>query len=107
MLARLSVSPFALLMTVFSATGSSAATSYPMLYTSCGVDHTVNESPSRVVTMTQGVTEFMLAMGLEDKMVGTAYLDDAIWPKYATAYASVPVLSSGYPTEAQIANCFS
>ena len=105
MLARLSVSPFALLMTVFSATGSSAATSYPMLYTSCGVDHTVNESPSRVVTMTQGVTEFMLAMGLEDKMVGTAYLDDAIWPKYATAYASVPVLHpSNYPTEAQIAN---
>ena len=35
-------------------------------------------------------------------MVGTAYLDDAIWPRYAAAYNSIPVLSSSYPTEAQI-----
>ena len=56
----------------------------------------------RVVTMNQGVTEFMLAMGLADKMVGTAYLDDAIWPKYADAYKSIPVLSSSYPDEATI-----
>ena len=52
--------------------------------------------------MNQGVTEFMLAMGLADKMVGTAYLDDAIWPQYAEAYANITVLSSGYPTEAAI-----
>merc|ERR1719482_151278 len=71
-------------------------------YTSCGVTHQIGATPSRVVTMNQGVTEFMLAMGLADRMVGTAYLDDAIWPQYATAYATVPVLASGYPTEAQI-----
>lgn len=35
-------------------------------------------------------------------MVGTAYLDDDIWPQYATAYAGIPVLSSGYPNETQI-----
>jgi len=71
-------------------------------YTSCGVTHTVSAPPTKVVTMNQGVTEFMLAMGLEEHMAGTAYLDDAIWPKYATAYASIPVLSEGYPTEAEI-----
>ena len=71
-------------------------------YTSCGVTHTLSTAPSRAVTMNQGVTEMMLAMGLQDRMAGTAYIDDAIWPRYATAYAGVPVLSSSYPTEAQI-----
>ena len=76
--------------------------SYPVSYTNCGVTNTLTSSPQRVVTMTQGATEFMLAMGLQDKMVGTAYLDDAIWPRYAAAYNNIPVLASGYPTEAQI-----
>ena len=72
-------------------------------YTSCGVTHSLTGGvPQRVVAMTQGVTEMMLAMGLEDKMVGTAYLDDAIWPRYETAYKAIDVLSAGYPTEEQI-----
>ena len=72
-------------------------------YTSCGVTHTLTGGvPQRVVAMTQGVTEMMLAMGLEDKMVGTAYLDDAIWPRYETAYKAIDVLSATYPNEAQI-----
>ena len=81
------------------------ASSYPVTYTNCGVSHTLTSAPSRVVTMTQGTTEIMLAMGLEDKMVGTAYLDDAIWPRYATEYNNIPVLSSSYPTESQILTC--
>jgi iron complex transport system substrate-binding protein len=52
--------------------------------------------------MNQGATEFLLALGLADKMAGTAYLDDAIWPKYASDYAKIPVLSSGYPDETTI-----
>ena len=40
-------------------------------YTSCGITHTLTRIPERVVTLNQGVTEFMLAMGLEDKMAGT------------------------------------
>ena len=35
-------------------------------------------------------------------MVGTAYLDDAIWPQYVAAYATIPVLSAEYPDEATI-----
>ena len=66
--------------------------------------HTLTATPSRVVTMNQGVTEFMLAMGLSDKMVGTAYLDDTIWPKYKDAYSGIPVLSSSYPDEATLMN---
>ena len=54
-------------------------------YTNCGVRNTLTKTPERVVTIHQGATEFMLAMGLEDKMVGTAYIDDSIWPRYAEA----------------------
>lgn len=75
---------------------------FSLTYTSCGVEHTLTQTPSRVVTMNQGVTEFMLAMGLADRMVGTAYIDDKIWPRYASDYDTVPVLSDTYPSEDQI-----
>jgi iron complex transport system substrate-binding protein len=62
----------------------------------------VDKVPCRIVTLNQGATEFMFALGLADKMVGTAYLDDYIWPQYATAFAKIPVLASGYPNETTI-----
>jgi ABC-type Fe3+-hydroxamate transport system substrate-binding protein len=76
--------------------GAAAQTTYPFTYTDCGIDVSVSAAPSRVVTMNQGVTEFMLAMGLQANMAGTAYLDDAIWPRYTTEYNAIPVLASGY-----------
>ena len=79
-----------------------AADAYPVTYTSCGVTHTVTKSPRASITMNQGATEFMLALGLHDRMVGTAYLDDEIWPEFAAAYATIPVLSAGYPNETTI-----
>jgi iron complex transport system substrate-binding protein len=82
--------------------GLVATNAYPVSYNSCGIDRTVSQSPQRIVTMNQGATELMLALGLADKMVGTAYLDDYIWPKYASAYANIPVLSSSYPNETTI-----
>ena len=56
----------------------------------------------RAQTMNQGMTEFLLAMGLQDHMAGTAYLDDYIWPRYEAEYNAIPVLASGYATDAQI-----
>jgi len=75
---------------------------YPITYTSCGVEHVINSKPTRIVTMNQGATEFLLGLGLADHMAGTAYLDDAIWPRYASAYAAIPVLSSSYPNESTL-----
>jgi iron complex transport system substrate-binding protein len=82
--------------------GITAGQSFPLTYTSCGIEHTLTQTPSRIVTMNQGVTELMLAMGLADRMVGTAYMDDEIWPRYASDYNRIPVLLSAYPTEDQI-----
>jgi iron complex transport system substrate-binding protein len=54
--------------------------------------------PARAVTLNQGATEVMLALGLQRRMIGTAYLDDRVAPAYASAYASVPVLAKEYPS---------
>ncbi|WP_025272086.1 ABC transporter substrate-binding protein [Haloglycomyces albus] len=65
----------------------------------CGVEVSATDVPERVVTMNQAATEIMLALGLEDHLIGTAYLDDAIHPDLADAYADVPVLAEQYPSK--------
>ena len=76
---------------------TAGATSYPVGITNCGVQSWIPDAPERAVTLNQGTTEMMLGLGLEDQMVGTAYLDDDIWPEVAAAYDSIPVLSDTYP----------
>lgn len=39
----------------------------------------------------------MLALDLADRMAGTAYLDDYIWPELSDAYNQIPVLNKKYP----------
>jgi iron complex transport system substrate-binding protein len=51
-----------------------------------------------MVTMNQGATEIALSLGLADRMIGTAYLDDEILPDLADDYDSIPVLSAEYPS---------
>mmetsp|Transcript_48787 Transcript_48787/g.89979 ORF Transcript_48787/g.89979 Transcript_48787/m.89979 type:complete len:305 (+) Transcript_48787:101-1015(+) len=96
------VSSMSLTMLVCLAFVPSALSAYPYTYTNCGVTRTVTEAPQRIITMNQGATEFLLALGLADKMVGTAYLDDSIWPAYESDFNSIPILSDTYPTEQQI-----
>ncbi|WP_203362766.1 ABC transporter substrate-binding protein [Bacillus sp. REN10] len=60
---------------------------------------TFEEAPKRAVTLNQHTTEIMLALGLEDSMVGTAYLDDEILPEYKEAYGKIKVLSDKYPSQ--------
>ncbi|MEK4254428.1 MULTISPECIES: ABC transporter substrate-binding protein [Ureibacillus] len=57
------------------------------------------EPPKRAITLNQHATEIMLALGLQDSMVGTAYLDDQILPKFKDAYEKIPVLSKQYPSK--------
>ncbi|MET8607567.1 ABC transporter substrate-binding protein [Streptomyces rubiginosohelvolus] len=88
-----------------AATGDKAsATSegFPYTVKNCGVTTTYKAPPKRVVTMNQHVTEIMLELGLKKSLVGTAYLDDKVLPKYAKDYASVPVLAKEYPSYEQV-----
>lgn len=70
----------------------------PVTVTNCGVTITYQRPPQRAVTMNQHVTEIMLALGLQDRIVGTAYLDDRILPEYRPAYRQIPVLADQYPS---------
>ncbi|MEU3320388.1 ABC transporter substrate-binding protein [Streptomyces sp. NPDC006785] len=86
-----------------TATGDEAAgKGFPYTVENCGVTTTYKAPPKRVVTMNQHVTEIMLELGLTKSLVGTAYLDDQVLPKYAKDYASVPVLAKEYPSYEQV-----
>ncbi|MEV8530443.1 ABC transporter substrate-binding protein [Streptomyces sp. NPDC051211] len=79
-----------------------AAPGFPYTATNCGVGTTYREPPRRAVTLTQHTTEILLALGLQDRMVGTAYLDDAILPAYRPAYDKIKVLAKEYPSKEQL-----
>lgn len=80
------------------------ALDYPMGITNCGVQSWIQEPPERALTMNQGTTEVMLALGLADRMVGTAYIDDYIWPELVSLPSAVlclpPRTASAHPPPA-------
>ncbi|MDO5092329.1 MAG: ABC transporter substrate-binding protein [Propionibacteriaceae bacterium] len=86
--------------TTSPAASDSAAAYTPVTLTNCGFEVTFTEAPKAAVTLNQGTTEVMLALGLEQQMAGTAYLDDAISERWKAAYDTVPVLSGAeYPSK--------
>lgn len=67
---------------------------YPYTDENCGVVTTYDAAPERAVTLSNNATELMLALGLEERMAGTSYMANLkISPRYAEAYAKVPVIS--------------
>ncbi|MFI1866779.1 ABC transporter substrate-binding protein [Streptomyces jumonjinensis] len=76
--------------------------SFPYTVDNCGVKTTYRKPPERAVTMNQHVTEIMLALGLEKSLVGTAYLDDRVLPRYQKAYDTVPVVAKEYPSREKL-----
>ncbi|MEU3438117.1 ABC transporter substrate-binding protein [Streptomyces sp. NPDC006863] len=100
--------PFTLTACTTSSDGDTATVDeaagegFPYTVENCGVTTTYKAPPKRVVTMNQHVTEIMLELGLTKSLVGTAYLDDQVLPKYAKDYASVPVLAKEYPSYEQV-----
>lgn len=67
------------------------------IYSNLGESHEVviDKPRERAVTLSQFMTEMLLALGLEDKMVGTALLDNPILPEFKDAYDKIPVLEIG------------
>lgn len=63
----------------------------------CGRTITLPGPARSAITVNQGATESALAIGAQNQMVATAYLDDAISPQWANAYNRIDVLSDKYP----------
>ena len=78
--------------------GDGVQSSSPVVIENCGVSTTYARPPARAVTLNQAATEVMLALGLQDRLVGTAYLDDQMLPEFAAAYRRIPVLAAKYPS---------
>lgn len=82
-----------------AATSSIAApTTYPLTIENCGATVTFNKAPERAVALGQNSAEIMLLLGLQDKMVGTAFWPNKVLPQVAEANAKVKVLTVEFPT---------
>lgn len=71
---------------------------FPVTIDNCGVKTTYDRPPSRVVTIHQHPAELMLALGLKDRMVGTAFPDSAVLPELEKDYKAIPELAKREPS---------
>ncbi len=71
---------------------------FPVTIGNCGVRTTYDKPPSRVVTIHQHPAELMLALGLKDRMVGTAFPDSAVLPELKKSYEAIPELARREPS---------
>lgn len=63
----------------------------------CGVEVAFETAPERVVTIKSTATELMLALGLGDRIIGTAFQDGPVPDEWADAAAGIPQLSERMP----------
>lgn len=63
----------------------------------CGSQVRVEQPPERVLAIKSTSIEMMLALGLSDRMIGTAFGDGPVPDEYADAAADVPVVSESVP----------
>ncbi|MGV9778599.1 ABC transporter substrate-binding protein [Streptosporangium sp. NPDC003464] len=81
-----------------AAASTAPVAGFPVTIDNCGVKTTYERPPRRAVSLNQHATEVMLALGLQQAMIGTGYLDDKILPEYQAAYNGIKVLAKGYPS---------
>ena len=74
----------------------------PVTVDNCGTTVTIAAPPRRVVTIKSTPTEMMLALGLGDRIVGEAYQDGPVPSRWASAAASIPVLSATIPSQESV-----
>jgi len=70
-----------------------SGTSYPLTLDNCGVETTLDAAPQRVVTIKSSTTEMLLALGLGDRIVGSAFLDGPVPDSLADAAADAPAVA--------------
>ncbi|WP_254716115.1 ABC transporter substrate-binding protein [Actinomadura sp. WMMB 499] len=57
--------------------------------TNCGIEVAVDGPPERIYALYQPGIEMAHALGVSDRLVGTAFLDAVVLPEYADAHAKV------------------
>ncbi|KQY44586.1 putative F420-0 ABC transporter substrate-binding protein [Cellulomonas sp. Root137] len=78
-------------------TASASATFSPVTLDNCGTEVTIETPPTKVVTIKSTATEMLLALGLEDLIIGTAFADGPVPADFSAAYEAIPVVSDKVP----------
>ena len=76
---------------------TSTASFAPVTLDNCGTTVTVDAPPTKVVTIKSTATEMLLALGLQDAMIGTAFADGPVPDDQQAAYDQIPVISDKVP----------
>jgi iron complex transport system substrate-binding protein len=90
-----------LLLAGCAATPAPASTGTPdaLTLTNCGTRITFESAPERVVAIKSTSTEMLLALGLGDRIVGTAFQDGPVPEQWVDAAAGIPEISDFMPSE--------
>jgi iron complex transport system substrate-binding protein len=78
---------------------ASAVTAPPTTVENCGVSVTFDTPPQRVVAIKSTSTEMMLALGVGDRIVGTAFQDGPVPEEWAADAVDLESISDFMPSE--------
>ncbi len=85
-----------------AASETPAASDGAVTVSNCGVDITFDAAPERVVAIKSTSIELLLALGLGDRIVGTAFSDGPVPEKWADEAADLTELSPFMPNEESV-----
>ncbi|MGX5695200.1 putative F420-0 ABC transporter substrate-binding protein [Agromyces soli] len=78
---------------------ATATTGYPLTIDNCGTEVTFEQAPERVVAIKSSTLELLLALGLGDRVVGTAFSDGPVPEAYADEASGLESISDKVPSQ--------
>jgi iron complex transport system substrate-binding protein len=82
-----------------STVADAEGTGFPVTLDNCGTKVTVPTAPQRIVTVKSSTTELLLALGLGDRIVGSAFLDGPLPASLAAQGTELNVISDFLPSQ--------
>lgn len=76
-----------------------APAAYPLTIDNCGTEVTFITPPERVLAIKSTSIEMLLALGLEDRIVGTAFSDGPAAQQWADRAEQLPVIADRVPSQ--------
>lgn len=73
------------------------ASAYPLTIDNCGTEVTFDQAPEKVLAIKSTSIEMMLALGLEDRLIGTAFPDGEYAEQWASRGDGIPLISDKVP----------
>lgn len=86
--------------TARTGTAEPTSTVYPLTLDNCGFEVTVDAAPQRVLTIKSSTTEMLLALGLQDRIVASAFLDGPVPEWLSDAASGSDAVTSPLSTQA-------